>query len=164
MNRPRVLRFALLVGLAACRGGELVPDGGPGDGGGMTRIPYGCVPISEAALAGCRASDEPNCGTCCLQAAPDNCTLRSVPCTTVVGGQTVGDYCAVFAMPGQCAADCRPCASCSKFDEASLCSLKTSVAACDCANVDTEHDPCFAPQSCGCLCRTYLADLAACPS
>jgi hypothetical protein len=163
MNSLRPFGFALVLAFAACHAGELAPDGATGDRDGATQTAFGCIAISEGALEGCRASDEPNCGTCCVQAAPDNCTVRGVPCTTVVAGQTVGDYCAVFAMPGQCPADCRPCAACSRYDEASLCSLRPGIDACDCATVDIGLDPCFAPQSCGCLCRTYLADLAACP-
>ena len=164
MNRLRMLGFALAVGLGACHAGELVPDAGaPQDGGGMTETPFGCAPIGDAALVGCRASDEPNCGRCCLQPDATSCSVWSVPCDMVVAGQTVSQYCAVFSMPGQCPADCRPCASCSKYSEASLCSLKPTIDACDCANADIGVDPCIAPDSCGCRCRTYLSDLAACP-
>jgi hypothetical protein len=161
INHLRALGFALLMGLAACHAGELVSDAGPPQGDGGT--PFACAPISDAALVGCRASDEPNCGRCCLQTAPDSCSVSGVPCDMVVAGQVVSQYCAVFSMPGQCPGDCRPCATCSKYSEASLCSLKPSIDACDCANADIGVDPCIAPDSCGCRCHTYLADLAVCP-
>ena len=153
------LAFAILLGVSACRSGELAPDGGPGE----TPMPFGCTPISESARAGCRASDEPNCARCCLQTQPDTCSVWSLPCPMVIAGQSVGGYCEASSVSGPCPADCRPCASCSKSSEASLCTLMPTIGACDCANVDTTLDPCIAPQSCGCLCARYNAALEACP-
>src|SRR3954470_5966695 len=160
LRRP-LLGFALLLGFAACHTGESASEGGPAfdartDGdAGTTPVLFECTPISEGAREGCRSSDELSCERCCLPAQPDSCTMWSVPCQMVVAGQSIGDYCGVFALPGQCPADCRPCASCSKFSEATLCSLRPTIGACDCPNVDIREDPCIAPQSCACLCRTY---------
>jgi hypothetical protein len=159
MNDRRLLAFAFLLGASACRSGELAPDGGAG----ATPAAFGCTPISESARAGCRSSDEPNCERCCLQTQPDSCGVWSLPCATVVAAQSVGQYCEASSLAGQCPADCRPCAACSKSSEASLCSLRPTIGACDCAHVDIGVDPCFGPQSCACLCATYAAALAACP-
>jgi len=86
------------------------------------------------------------------------------PCvTSAVGGPPVSDYCAVESIPGQCPADCQPCAACPKIAEATLCTLMPTIGACDCANVEIGPDPCIFPQGCGCLCRAYLGSLEACP-
>ena len=154
-----VLGLGLLLGVAACSSGQLAPDGGVD----TTPMAFGCAPISDSALAGCRSSDEPNCERCCLQTEPDYCSVWAIPCSTVVAGQSVGQYCGVSGMAGQCPADCRPCASCSKYSEATMCSLMPTIGACDCANIDIGVDPCFSPQSCACLCRGYEAAVEACP-
>jgi hypothetical protein len=180
MSTVRLIVFALLLAIPGCKAAELasdaavapdgtaapdgnvVPDAGA-DADAGTPVVAGCTAISESARQGCRGSDDPGCGSCCLQTSAASCTKWSIPCTMSVAGQPVADYCGVFSVDGQCPADCQPCAACSKSSEATICLLMPTIGACDCPHIDIGIDPCIMPQSCACLCRGYLAAQQACP-
>jgi hypothetical protein len=72
--RTNSLRLLSLVfGFAACSSSGAAPDGGGGGAAGASAGLLGCTPIKEAALAGCRASDEPSCDCAHVDVGIDPC-------------------------------------------------------------------------------------------